>query len=144
MDDPAADRTTHQPNQLAAPTEIGRSQPCPRCGSTSVARIAYGLPAWSETLDERMKAGEVRLGGCMPGPYNLSCNACDQAFGRRVPEPVAMEEVPSAPDPNVPTGPGWECPLHGGEYLRSLTSRRGRRYRACTLCMQFEHEPATA
>lgn len=60
------------------PTEAGREDPCPRCGSESVARIFYGYPDMSDDLRARISAGEVVAGGCMrrAGDGSLVCNAC--------------------------------------------------------------------
>lgn len=33
---------------------------------------------------------------------------------------------------------GWECPTHGDAGLEDRTSRKGRSYRACTQCEEFE------
>jgi hypothetical protein len=37
---------------------------CPKCGSARIATIRYGLPAFSEELEAKMKAGRITLGGC--------------------------------------------------------------------------------
>lgn len=44
------------------------------------------------------------------------------------------------PAPEAAVGDGWECTEHGSESLVVLTSRKGRKYRACTAsdCAQFE------
>ena len=43
-----------------------RSKPkkCPRCKSNRVASILWGMPAYSEDLQEKIDAGKVALGGC--------------------------------------------------------------------------------
>jgi len=38
----------------------------------------------------------------------------------------------------APTAGEWECPIHGGVYLVTLTSRQGRTYRCCKGCDDFE------
>jgi hypothetical protein len=38
---------------------------CPTCGSPRVARILYGLPAFSEELERALQEGTVALGGCV-------------------------------------------------------------------------------
>lgn len=55
---------------------------CPRCGSTMVARILRGLPAFSEELEADIASGSVVLGGCMIWPDQAShqCNACGLEF----------------------------------------------------------------
>jgi hypothetical protein len=37
---------------------------CPECGSERIARILYGLPAFSDSLRKRLDNNEVVLGGC--------------------------------------------------------------------------------
>jgi ribosomal protein L37AE/L43A len=37
---------------------------CPKCGSKRVARIQYGLPAFTEELERQLAEGKVVLGGC--------------------------------------------------------------------------------
>ena len=79
------------PWQFDDPRVIRRG--CPSCGSTSVARISMGLPAFSEELERALASGKLRLGGCViefdietghssdPERY---CNACGTAWGRWV------------------------------------------------------------
>jgi ribosomal protein L37AE/L43A len=43
----------------------GRPQSCPACGSPRLARILYGLPAFSKDLEEALEGGTVTLGGCV-------------------------------------------------------------------------------
>ena len=45
----------------------------------------------------------------------------------------AQAEQPAQPAPGK-----WECPTHGTLNIQQLTSRRGREYRACTACKEFE------
>ena len=37
-----------------------------------------------------------------------------------------------------PLDEGWSCSVHDQASLKELTSRKGRKYRACTLCEEFE------
>ena len=37
---------------------------CPKCGSTRIAKILYGMPAFSNKLESEINAGRVILGGC--------------------------------------------------------------------------------
>jgi len=43
---------------------IRKPHKCPECSSTRIADILYGLPAWSQELDEDLKSGKLVLGGC--------------------------------------------------------------------------------
>jgi hypothetical protein len=53
---------------------------------------------------------------------------------------VSDEPVPIAPAPVAPGNvtEGWICPVHGHKNLTTLTSRKGRQYKSCVGCDQFE------
>lgn len=53
---------------------------CPRCGSTQIADIMYGMAAMSEELEDNLRSGKVVLGGCVitaddPKWQCAECNA---------------------------------------------------------------------
>jgi hypothetical protein len=48
------------------------------------------------------------------------------------PEPERVTAASGAPSST------WTCPEHGDKGLKDLTSKRGRAYRACTICAKFE------
>jgi hypothetical protein len=52
------------------------------CGSNSVARIQFGLPAFTDELENQLKAGEVSLGGCLVWSEmpKFACNACQHKW----------------------------------------------------------------
>ncbi|MCC9604981.1 hypothetical protein LOC68_25260 [Blastopirellula sp. JC732] len=37
---------------------------CPKCGSTRIADVLYGLPDFSDELQQDLDAGKIVLGGC--------------------------------------------------------------------------------
>ncbi|WP_203329171.1 hypothetical protein [Candidatus Laterigemmans baculatus] len=37
---------------------------CPKCGGQPVARIVYGLPHFSDELEQEIQSGKTVLGGC--------------------------------------------------------------------------------
>ena len=37
---------------------------CPACGSKLIAPILFGLPMFSEELENKLAAGQIVLGGC--------------------------------------------------------------------------------
>lgn len=54
---------------------------CPSCGSRKIARIQWGRPSWSDTLEENLDSGKLTLGGCSvdvhaPKWQCLDCNTC--------------------------------------------------------------------
>jgi hypothetical protein len=56
---------------------------CPRCDSTAVLPIIYGLPA--EELRREAEAGKVALGGCSVTDNDPSrvCDDCGWTWGKR-------------------------------------------------------------
>lgn len=59
---------------------------CPECGSDNIARIQWGLPAWSEELERDLEEGRVVLGGCCISDESRDweCRACGRKFGDRI------------------------------------------------------------
>lgn len=51
---------------------------CPNYGSKSIAKILYGLPAYSEELQKKIYEGKIILGGCCQviGAPLFECNDC--------------------------------------------------------------------
>jgi hypothetical protein len=43
---------------------INKPDKCTECGSEKIARILYGLPAFSDSLRKRLDNNEIVLGGC--------------------------------------------------------------------------------
>jgi hypothetical protein len=68
---PVRDRRTathaHEGRGISTTPTPGITDRCPRCGSPSLARILYGLPAFTRRLEEDLDAGRVVLGGCVIG-----------------------------------------------------------------------------
>ena len=65
---------------------------CPHCGSKDTARILYGMPAFSDELQEKLDTGKIVLGGCCMTSINVNgqnvqwqpsrhCNHCRKDFG---------------------------------------------------------------
>lgn len=64
---------------------------CPRCGSKKTAQILWGMPAFSDDIDKKIKNMEIVLGGCCIS-YNdptYHCNTCKKDFGR----PTSFDEI---------------------------------------------------
>lgn len=64
---------------------------CPKCGSTTVAAIRYGMPG--PEPDDAIKTGEVVLGGCVVDERArhwqcLSCNVSFNDGGEDLLEPI--------------------------------------------------------
>lgn len=59
---------------------------CPQCGSDCIARIQWGLPAWTEELRRRLKDGRMVLGGCCISDESRDweCRECGYRFGDRI------------------------------------------------------------
>ena len=56
---------------------------CPRCGSTDVASILWGYPAFGEQLERDLDEDRVVLGGCIleDDSPKWHCNNCKKEFG---------------------------------------------------------------
>lgn len=69
---------------------------CPQCGSSSVARILWGLPAFSDDLQRWLDEGEVVLGGCcLPDALPAwHCNRCQHRWPTPADEGTRMPASP--------------------------------------------------
>jgi hypothetical protein len=58
---------------------------CPTCSSGPVARILYGMPAFSEDLNRELGEGKITLGGCVVSDEDpdWECTACGQPIWRK-------------------------------------------------------------
>ena len=56
---------------------------CPKCGNRNVAEYLWGMPAFTEKLEEELEAGHVVLGGCMitESDPKYHCNNSKKDFG---------------------------------------------------------------
>jgi len=55
---------------------------CPYCGSDSIAKIQYGYPNWTDSLQNDIDHGKITLGGCcreIDDP-DKHCNSCNKDF----------------------------------------------------------------
>jgi len=61
-----------------------RPHKCPRCGSERIARILYGMPAFSEELRRELESGRAVLGGCVitGNDPRWQCTNCSYEMGR--------------------------------------------------------------
>jgi hypothetical protein len=61
---------------------LRQPETCIHCGSTRIAEILYGLPAFSDELQERLNQGSVVLGGCMVSEDNpkWACADCGARY----------------------------------------------------------------
>lgn len=72
----------------------GRPQ-CPQCGSSNVAKILWGMPAFSEELERELDEGRIVLGGCCisGADPDWHCNDCGCEFGERLDAFKQWEEM---------------------------------------------------
>ena len=58
---------------------------CPRCGSRETAPILWGMPAYTEKLQEQLNNKEILLGGCCITENDPThhCFKCKKDFGRK-------------------------------------------------------------
>lgn len=88
------------------------------------AEKAATKAAYEKESDERVKSMMVEIAPGFP-PASSLASLDDGA-----------EEEPAAP---AAPADGWVCPKHG-DTTKTLRSRKGREYRACTECDEFERE----
>jgi len=55
---------------------------CPFCGNFKIAKILYGLPDFSDKLQEKLESGKIVLGGCCvkPDSPHYKCLDCNTGF----------------------------------------------------------------
>ena len=63
----------------------GFPRKCPACGSTKVASILYGFPAYDEKMQKDLKDGKIVLGGCCVNHDDpvWQCAECDVQIYRK-------------------------------------------------------------
>ncbi len=54
---------------------------CPKCGSNKVATILFGLPVYSEKLQQDMDSGKIVLGGCCISAHDPTWQCVDCGTG---------------------------------------------------------------
>lgn len=56
---------------------------CPKCGSTRVAQILRGMPAYDEEMERQLRNEELYLGGCCVSDWDpeYHCFACGKDVG---------------------------------------------------------------
>ncbi len=57
---------------------------CPRCGGDDIAVILWGMPNFSEELENKVKQKKIVFGGCMVSRNDpkLECNDCGHRFSK--------------------------------------------------------------
>jgi len=58
---------------------VRKPKKCPECGSSKVARVLYGRPAFSADLQIAIDSGKIILGGCCKSSDDpkWQCMDCD-------------------------------------------------------------------
>ena len=59
---------------------------CPNCGLKKIAKIFYGLPAYTPELEAGLERGEIILGGCCISGDDPTweCSSCHSQFWKAV------------------------------------------------------------
>lgn len=72
-----------------------KTRNCPQCGSSNVAEILWGMPAYDEELEKKLADGSVVLGGCCisPADPDWHCNDCGCEFGDRLDAYERLKEM---------------------------------------------------
>ena len=55
---------------------------CPICGGKKTAPILYGMPAYDEEMEKKIREQKIYLGGCLFAPVNpqYHCFSCEEDF----------------------------------------------------------------
>ncbi len=106
---------------------------CPFCGSTSTARILYGLPLFSEKLEKQLNEGKLTLGGCCIKTVDINgvrvqidptrkCNKCKKEFGT---PPVLMskDQISGEYYSDIITSIEFEVGGYFGGYTKTTVSK---------------------
>ena len=58
---------------------VKKPDKCPKCGSDKIAKILYGMPAFSESLRKDLDENKIVLGGCCISNDDPTwqCTSCD-------------------------------------------------------------------
>ncbi len=62
---------------------ILKGQSCPFCSSEKVAQIRWGLPMFSQGMEQLLAQGKVVLGGCVldeADDQDMQCLDCEKTF----------------------------------------------------------------
>ncbi len=51
-------------NRSSRIERVQKPRKCPECGQVPLASVLYGMPAFDEELERKMKEGKITLGGC--------------------------------------------------------------------------------
>lgn len=120
-----------------------------RAQAATLIAVADGLdkykPDYLKEPEAPPKVGKVeaRLAGSDPEPEVTPVEKFAEDFAAKAAAAQAavftsLDDGAAEDEPTPATG-GWVCPEHGAA-VRELTSRKGRKYLACTLCDEFEKE----
>jgi len=98
---------------------------CPRCESTEVIPIIYGLPADREKAMKADREGKIRLGGCIVGEEspNFTCKSCGKEWlTLHLKSKLASQEI-LATSVDFLKQLGYETSIHGNEVQTTKTRR---------------------
>lgn len=100
-------------------------------------------------------ADEVAIGRVWSGPPWAVGLAIDAINRGDIPVPEYLPDeirpyITTTTPPRMPPveppahSSGWTCPAHGMASVKTQTTRKGRTYRVCAECPEFEKEPFSA
>ncbi len=108
---------------------------CPHCGAGEAAEILYGMPAYSEELEESLKNGEVFIGGCLitGDDPKYKCRSCGFEYGRPSGDPALSDfeivtDMYELYEPNYSTLDEAAEALKSGETERLFFGYEGKAY----------------
>ena len=70
---------------------------CPNCGKSWIAKIFWGYPADTESMEKSLERKEIILGGCCVTDHDpkWECNSCNHQWGNREDDEVDSDNTNS-------------------------------------------------
>ena len=70
---------------------------CPNCGKSWIAKIFWGYPADTESMEKSLERKEIILGGCCVTDHDpkWECNSCNHQWGNREDDEVDSDNTSS-------------------------------------------------
>jgi len=114
---------------------------CPRCESTEVIRIIYGLPANREEAMKAEREGKIKLGGCLVGEEspNFTCKSCGKEWLTLYLETKLASQEVLATSVHSLKQLGYVTSIHGNE-IQAIKTRRILNPHGGAIMVTIEHD----
>ena len=117
---------------------------CPKCDSTEVIRIIYGLPADREEAMKADREGKIKLGGCIVGEEspNFTCKSCGKEWLTLYLETKLASQEVLATSVDSLKQLGYVTSIHGNE-IQAIKTRRILNHHGGSIIVTIEHDGAS-